>query len=113
MHRLVEEHTTIAYCIPSGMHPKIKQIHKYGKYIYPNPHSCRFCGSKSDVADFYQAIFPTGIILREQSLIPYKAPVSWWLFAVALGMTVAISLCTLLHQTYRAGSENPADVISN
>jgi hypothetical protein len=43
----------------------------------------------------------------------YKASISWWLFAVALGVTVAISLCTLLYQTYRAGSENPADVIKS
>jgi ABC-type antimicrobial peptide transport system permease subunit len=43
----------------------------------------------------------------------YKAPVSWWLFAVALVVTVAVSLMTLLYQTYKAGNENPADVIKS
>jgi ABC-type antimicrobial peptide transport system permease subunit len=43
----------------------------------------------------------------------YKAPVSWWLFAVALVVTVAVSLMTLIYQTYKAGNENPADVIKS
>jgi hypothetical protein len=43
----------------------------------------------------------------------HKAPVSWWLFAVALVVTLAISLLTLLYQTYKAGNENPADVIKS
>jgi ABC-type antimicrobial peptide transport system permease subunit len=42
-----------------------------------------------------------------------KASISWWLFAVALAVTVAISLCTLLYQTYKAGNENPAEVIKS
>jgi ABC-type antimicrobial peptide transport system permease subunit len=43
----------------------------------------------------------------------YKAPVSWWLFAVALTVTVAVSLITLIWQTYKAGNENPANVIKS
>jgi hypothetical protein len=43
----------------------------------------------------------------------YKAPVSWWLFAVALAVTVAVSLMTLFYQAYKAGSENPADVVKS
>jgi ABC-type antimicrobial peptide transport system permease subunit len=42
-----------------------------------------------------------------------KASISWWLFAVALAVTLAISLLTLLYQTYKAGNENPADVIKS
>jgi ABC-type antimicrobial peptide transport system permease subunit len=42
-----------------------------------------------------------------------KAPVSWWLFAMALVVTVAVSLMTLLYQTYKAGNENPANVVKS
>ncbi|MDR0726360.1 MAG: ABC transporter permease, partial [Prevotellaceae bacterium] len=42
-----------------------------------------------------------------------KASISWWLFAVALVVTLAVSLCTLLWQTYKAGNENPAEVIKS
>jgi hypothetical protein len=41
----------------------------------------------------------------------YKAPISWWLFAIALFTAVAVSLATLIYQTYKAGNENPAAVI--
>ncbi|MDR2026507.1 MAG: ABC transporter permease [Prevotellaceae bacterium] len=43
----------------------------------------------------------------------YKTPVSWWLFAAALTVTAAISLVTLIWQTYKAGNENPANVIKS
>jgi ABC-type antimicrobial peptide transport system permease subunit len=43
----------------------------------------------------------------------YKTPVSWWLFAAALTVTAAISLVTLIWQTYKAGNENPANVIKD
>jgi ABC-type antimicrobial peptide transport system permease subunit len=42
-----------------------------------------------------------------------KATIAWWLFAVALVVTLAVSLLTLLYQTYKAGNENPADVIKS
>ena len=42
-----------------------------------------------------------------------KASIAWWLFAVALIVTVAVSLLTLLYQTYKAGNENPANVIKS
>ena len=40
-----------------------------------------------------------------------KAAVSWWLFVVALVLTSTISLLTLIYQTVRAASQNPADVV--
>jgi ABC-type antimicrobial peptide transport system permease subunit len=43
----------------------------------------------------------------------YKAPISWWLFAIALFATVAVSLMTLIYQTYKAGNENPVEVIKS
>jgi hypothetical protein len=43
----------------------------------------------------------------------YKTSVSWWLFAIALFTTVAVSLVTLIYQTYKAGNENPAAVIKS
>jgi ABC-type antimicrobial peptide transport system permease subunit len=42
-----------------------------------------------------------------------KTSISWWLFAVALVVTFAVSLFTLLYQTYKAGSENPVEVIKS
>jgi ABC-type antimicrobial peptide transport system permease subunit len=43
----------------------------------------------------------------------FKAPVSWWLFAVALLVTVVLSMLTLLGQASKASRENPADVIKS
>jgi ABC-type antimicrobial peptide transport system permease subunit len=40
-----------------------------------------------------------------------KAPVSWGLFAVAVIVTVGISLLTLLYKTQKAANQNPAEVI--
>jgi hypothetical protein len=40
-----------------------------------------------------------------------KAPISWWLFVAALAITSVISLLTLIYQAYKAGNENPANVI--
>ncbi|MDR1981380.1 MAG: ABC transporter permease, partial [Tannerellaceae bacterium] len=39
----------------------------------------------------------------------FKAPVSWWLFAVALIITAAVSLLTLVWQIRQAASANPAE----
>jgi hypothetical protein len=40
-----------------------------------------------------------------------KAPVSWWLYAVAVIATVGISLLTLIFQTQKAANQNPADTV--
>ena len=42
-----------------------------------------------------------------------KAPVSWWLFVAAVAITASISLLTLIYQTVRAASQNPADVVKS
>ena len=42
-----------------------------------------------------------------------KAPVSWWLFAIAIVTTAAISLLTLVYQTQKAANQNPADVVKS
>lgn len=36
-----------------------------------------------------------------------RAPLSWWIFAVAAGVTACVSLATLIYQTVRAARENP------
>ena len=41
----------------------------------------------------------------------HKAPVSWWLFAVAIVITAGISLLTLIYQTLKAANRNPAEVV--
>jgi ABC-type antimicrobial peptide transport system permease subunit len=51
------------------------------------------------------------VIHRYLDNFAFRAPVSWWIFAVALTVTVAISLLTLLFQAGRASRENPADVV--
>ena len=41
----------------------------------------------------------------------HKTAVSWWIFAMALLVTAAVSLLTLIHQTRKAANTNPAKVI--
>lgn len=41
----------------------------------------------------------------------YKAPISWWIFAIAFLITVCISLFTLIWQIRKAAQTNPAMVI--
>jgi ABC-type antimicrobial peptide transport system permease subunit len=53
------------------------------------------------------------VILKYLENFAYKAPISWWLFAVALAVTVVISLLTLTYQVYKAGTEPPAEVVKN
>lgn len=38
-----------------------------------------------------------------------RAPLSWWIFAVAAGVTACVSLLTLIYQTVRAAAENPIE----
>jgi ABC-type antimicrobial peptide transport system permease subunit len=47
------------------------------------------------------------VIVKYLENFAYKASISWWLFAVALAITVAISLLTLIYQVYKAGTEPP------
>lgn len=42
-----------------------------------------------------------------------RTTLSWWIFAVSLLLTAAISLLTLIAQTRRAAAMNPADAIRN
>jgi ABC-type antimicrobial peptide transport system permease subunit len=53
------------------------------------------------------------VIVKYLENFAYKAPISWWLFAIALAVTVFISLLTLIYQVYRAGVEPPAEVVKN
>jgi hypothetical protein len=53
------------------------------------------------------------VIVKYLENFAYKAPISWWLFAVALAVTVVISLLTLMYQVYKAGTEPPAEVVKS
>jgi hypothetical protein len=53
------------------------------------------------------------VILKYLENFAYKAPVSWWLFAIALAVTVVISLLTLIYQVCKAGSEPPSEAVKN
>jgi hypothetical protein len=53
------------------------------------------------------------VIMKYLEGFAYKAPVSWWLFAVALVATVVVSLLTLIWQAYKAGLEPPAEVVKS
>lgn len=41
-----------------------------------------------------------------------KAPVSWWIFALALTVTAGISLATLIWQIHKAAQTNPAKAMN-
>lgn len=41
----------------------------------------------------------------------YKEPISWWLFAIAALLTTFISYATLIGQTWKAASINPASIM--
>ena len=41
----------------------------------------------------------------------FQTAISWWLFAIAFVLTAAISLVTLIYQTRKAASQNPAEVV--
>jgi len=41
----------------------------------------------------------------------HRAPVTWWLFAVAIVLAAGISLLTLIYQTQKAANRNPAEVV--
>ena len=43
----------------------------------------------------------------------HKAPVSWWIFAVALLITAGISLATLIWQIRKAAQTNPAKAMKS
>ena len=42
---------------------------------------------------------------------PYKTNISWWIFALALGITVLIALITIAYQTIKAARTNPSDCL--
>lgn len=42
----------------------------------------------------------------------HKAPVSWWIFALALIVTAGISLATLIWQIHKAAQTNPAEAMN-
>lgn len=42
-----------------------------------------------------------------------KAPVSWWIFALAVGITTCVSLGTLVFHIRKAANSNPAAVLKN
>ena len=53
------------------------------------------------------------VINRYLEGFAHKALVSWWLFGVAITLTTGVSLLTLIYQTHKAASQNPAEVIKN
>ncbi|MFY0653952.1 MAG: ABC transporter permease [Cyclobacteriaceae bacterium] len=42
---------------------------------------------------------------------PYRTDLPWWVFAVACGLTVAVAAFTIIWQSWRASSMNPARLI--
>jgi ABC-type antimicrobial peptide transport system permease subunit len=43
----------------------------------------------------------------------FRTQVSWWLFAVALALTAAVSLITLIYQVYTASNKNPTETVNS
>lgn len=52
-------------------------------------------------------------LLRYLEGFAHKAPISWWLFVIALLITGGISLATLIWQIQKAARTNPADAIKS
>ncbi|MEG0163141.1 MAG: hypothetical protein RR652_04325, partial [Mucinivorans sp.] len=44
---------------------------------------------------------------------PYRTPLHWWVFAVALLVVLTITLLTVTVQSYRAAVENPVKSIKS
>lgn len=45
------------------------------------------------------------------SAYAYRAPIEWWIFAVALGVTFIVAILTIVGQAYRAATTNPAKAV--
>ena len=43
----------------------------------------------------------------------YRTPMSWWVYAVAVAIILAITLITVTLRSWRTATENPADVVKN
>ena len=43
----------------------------------------------------------------------YRTPMSWWVYAVAVAIILAITLITVTLRSWKAATENPADVVKN
>ena len=43
----------------------------------------------------------------------YRTPMSWWVYAVAVAIILAITVITVTLRSWRAATENPADVVKN
>ncbi|MFY0654896.1 MAG: ABC transporter permease [Cyclobacteriaceae bacterium] len=56
---------------------------------------------------------PVGWIAMQSWLdnYPYRTDLPWWVFAVACGLTVAVAAFTIIWQSWRASSVNPARLI--
>ncbi|MFY0654900.1 MAG: ABC transporter permease [Cyclobacteriaceae bacterium] len=56
---------------------------------------------------------PIGWIAMQSWLdnYPYRTDLPWWVFAVACGLTIAVAAFTIIWQSWRASSVNPARLI--
>ena len=43
----------------------------------------------------------------------YRSPMSWWVYAVAVAIILAITLITVTLRSWKAATENPADVVKS
>ena len=43
----------------------------------------------------------------------YRTPMSWWVYAVAVAIILAITVITVTLRSWKAATENPADVVKN
>jgi putative ABC transport system permease protein len=56
---------------------------------------------------------PLGVVAMEHWLTnyPYRVELSWWIFAASCGLTIFIAGFTIIWQSWRASSMNPARLI--
>lgn len=61
----------------------------------------------------YVVAVPVSVVLVEHwlSSYPYHTPMYWWVFAVALLLTLMITLVTVWYQSWKAANANPIDAV--
>ena len=53
------------------------------------------------------------VIDRWMQQYVYRVPMSWWVYAVAVAIILAITVITVTLRSWKAATENPADVVKN
>ena len=61
----------------------------------------------------YLLAIPVGRIILSKWLnsFAYKTEIPWWIFAIAIGATIVITIVTVSIQSWRAARRNPVEAL--